>query len=291
MLPARIRFLALALLLACGAASADIVYLTNGRSIEGKVTVKGDKVIVQKPDGVVILDASKVDHIEKKESLVEAYEKQLAAMTEAEKTDKAETAAAKFAELGQWARSRDMDNQAEACFRKAVELDADNAAARAALGYAKHDGKWMTESEIQQARGMVRHGDAWVTPEAKADLERLQALTELERTRAEIERLRLERAALEKERAELAREEQGDVYPYRSYGGVIYGGYVISGSGYARPPHTHRPPATRSGPGVYTDRASPDANLPQAHYVQTPRGLKLAPPPAPPPVPPETPAP
>ncbi|MCC7018096.1 MAG: hypothetical protein IT564_12950 [Rhodospirillales bacterium] len=278
--------LGLALLLSCGAATADIVYLTNGRSIEGKVTVKDGKVIVEKPDGVVILDASKVDRIEKKESLVEAYEKQLAAIDE-----KAGGAAAKFAELGQWARSRDMDNQAEACFLKAIELDADHAAARAGLGYTKHDGKWMTEDELQQARGMVRHGDAWVTPEAKADLERLQALTELERTRAETERLRLERAELEKERAELAREEQGDVYPYRSYGGVIYGGYVVSGSGYPRPPHTHRPPATRSEPGVHPDRTSPSANLPQAHYKQTPRGLKLAPPPPAPPPPPEEPAP
>ena len=46
-----------------------------------------------------------------------------------------------------------------------MELDPEHARARALLGYAKIEGKWMTQKEYQESRGLVRYGSKWMTPQ------------------------------------------------------------------------------------------------------------------------------
>jgi hypothetical protein len=186
-------------LICCAAAyaplsRADIVHLTNGGTIEGKVTERDGKVIIEQPNGVIVIPASRVEHIERKPCNLEIYEG-----LRAQVDVKAPGAADRFAELARWCQQRNMGNQARDGYRRALDFDPDCAAARAALGFVRHEDRWLTGEELAQARGMVRHGDAWVTPEAKADLVRLQAEKEADEARAKADRARAEAAQAEAE--------------------------------------------------------------------------------------------
>jgi hypothetical protein len=194
-----------AFLICCCAAAyapfalADIVYLTNGGTIEGKVTQRDGKVIIEQPNGVIVIPASRVERIERKPCDLEVFEGLRAGVDV-----KAPGAAERFVELARWCQQHKMENQARDCYRRALDFDPDHAAARAALGFTRHEGRWLTEDELAQARGMVRHGDAWVTPEAKADLVRLQAEKEAAKARAQADRARAE---ADRARAEAAQAE------------------------------------------------------------------------------------
>jgi hypothetical protein len=224
----------LLLLLFCGVSvcsarvCADIVYLTNGATLEGKVTERGGKVIIERPNGTIVLPASRVERIEWKPCDLQIYEGMRDQIDR-----RAAGAAERFVELAAWCQQRNMPNQAKDCYTRALDLDPDCAAARTALGFTRFEGRWLTEDELARARGMVRHGDAWVTPEAKSDLVRLQAEKETAEAQARADRARAEVAVAEAERARAeaealaARNRSYDPY----YGGsyqypVPYGYYV-----------------------------------------------------------------
>jgi len=216
-----------ALALSAGIAHADIVYLLNGGTLEGKVTKKDGKVYIERHDGLVVISADQVDYIEAKKTDFELYLERFKEL----KLD-AEGAGQKYADLGQWAAERNFKTQAEVCYRKAIEADPNQDAARAALGYVKYDGRWMPFDEAQKARGFVKHKDAWVTPEAKSDLEKLEAATALEKAKAESERLRLARAEAELQAAHAkadAAQAQVDALREEIRYRDGYGGYPIYG--------------------------------------------------------------
>ena len=207
-------------------ARADWVYLFNGGILEGKVTQKDGKVYIERHNGLVVIPAEQVDRIEQKKTDFEIYLERFQVLAPDQ-----EGAGQKFAELGQWAAERDFKAQAETCYRKAIEASPDNELARAALGYVRYNGAWMGFGEAQKARGLVRHGDAWVTPEAKADLQKLEAATELERARAESERLRLRRAEAELQAANAkadAAQAQIDALRDEIRYRDSYGGYPVA---------------------------------------------------------------
>ena len=227
------------LLLAGGAARADVVYLKNGKSIEGRVTVEGEKVTVELPCGTVSFQKSNVVRIERRESSVEAYEKKYRELP-------AGDAAARVA-LAAWCRKEGMGPRAEALLREVLELDADNAEARRLLGFVQHEGRWVTPEDRNRQIGLVEFEGQWHKPESvaaikearaearraeeerkKADLDLRRREAELEGLRAERQRLEAERLRLEAERAELAAErlrlERTFLrYPnFRLVGGSIY---------------------------------------------------------------------
>ncbi len=198
-------------------ARADVVHLTNGRSVEGKVTEDGDKVTVVMAQGTISFPRSTVARIERGESSVEAFERRRAAL--------ARDDAAGRVELGIWALGVRMDRQAKELFREALTIDPDQPEARRRLGYVLHEGKWMTPDEKMQSLGLIRFEDAWMTPEAVAVLKRIRAEAqaaeearrkaeaeaalknaEAERLRLECERLEAGRLALENERTKLEAE-------------------------------------------------------------------------------------
>ena len=49
-----------------------------------------------------------------------------------------------------------------------VELDTDHAAARKALGYVRHDGRWISQSEILTERGYIFFEQDWITRQQAA---------------------------------------------------------------------------------------------------------------------------
>jgi hypothetical protein len=201
----RTFLLAFAALLLLGVvARADVVYLKNGKSIEGKVTVKGDKVIVQIAHGSVSFPKDKVLRIERKVSAVETYDKKLAALP-------AKDVAARL-KLAGWCRRRGLGNRSGKLLEEVLDLDSENATARELLGYVRHGGKWMKPEDKFRALGLVKFEGKWHKPESvaaikqaraaaqEAESKRRQAEVELKIKQAELKKLQAERARLEAER-------------------------------------------------------------------------------------------
>jgi hypothetical protein len=240
------------------AARADVVYLKNGKSIEGKVTVKGDKVVVEIPHGSVSFPKSKVLRIERKVSAVETYDQKYAALP-------AKDAPARV-KLATWCKRQGMGNRAEALLRDALEIDSDHPEARKLLGYVKHEGRWVTRPEKFRAMGLVEFEGQWHKPEsvvsikkARAESKRAEELrrkaeVELEIRLAELAKVRAERAKLEAERAKLEAERARLEAERRRLIG-IFGRYphfkMIGGSYYYYPDY----PACRKGVIIIRARA------------------------------------
>jgi hypothetical protein len=198
--------------------------LTNGGVLEGNARREGDLVYIETPSGRITLPATKVECIVKRPTLLDDFNKRFSTIDR-----KAPDAAKAFADLGTWCTEKGLKNQAETCFKRALDTDPENEVARKGLGYEKYHGRWMTPKEVRRAQGLVKHGDAWVTPEAKADLVRLEAEATLERARAEKERARLARAEAElqeaRRKAEAAMAEAEalrEAYHYNRYAQPIY---------------------------------------------------------------------
>jgi DNA replication initiation complex subunit (GINS family) len=52
-------------------------------------------------------------------------------------------------------------------YQKIIAAEPDHEEARTALGYQRHQGKWLTQDEINEAQGLVRHKGKWMTPEER----------------------------------------------------------------------------------------------------------------------------
>jgi hypothetical protein len=247
------RCLLLLTLIAACALHADTVYLENGNTLEGRVRYEKGKVIIEQANGEIVLDASKVEHVEPGKTAMDEFDEKFKALN-----DNKDAKAEDFVALGKFAKEKSLQRQTRRAFDKALQLDPENAVARQALGHVKFDGQWMSSDDANRARGLVKHGESWVTPEAKADLLRLQqeaeianAHAEAERARVEAERLRLDR--LEKQ-IEVLTESQRRDYP------VYGGGYFVFPSRFCKDrPCNLPPPTTRSfapGDSMYGPNSS-----------------------------------
>lgn len=132
-------------------AAADIVHLTDGRKIEGKVIETGDVVKVITRMGTVTLPKDRVLRIEKKKTAADTYKDKAAALAD----DDAEA----HYKLAMWCKENRLTREKLRELKKVIEIDPDHAKARAALKYLKIDGKW-----VKAKRGMVYVGGNWVKP-------------------------------------------------------------------------------------------------------------------------------
>lgn len=159
---------------------ADVVVLDDGRRIEGEVVRKSAKeVVVRTATGEVSFPRAKVVEIIERKGREEEYRERLEACETGED----------FYQLGRWCREKKQRRRAGKMFERAIEVDPDHAAARAELGFVRHDGKWMSVEERDRAlaaayeaemreKGFVRYEGRWVSPEQKEHFERGEVLHE-----------------------------------------------------------------------------------------------------------------
>lgn len=148
------------LCLAPGLSSADEIFTRSGGHLTGEVVSRDDKrVVVDIGIGRVELPASYVERIETGEAPFTAYKNRARAL--------ADDDAAGWLALARWAREQDLRAQADEAFERVVEIDPDNAAARAALGHVKYADQWMTREESYRAQGLVAFEGRWVKPEER----------------------------------------------------------------------------------------------------------------------------
>lgn len=167
----------LPLLLCAAVARADDIYGKQGDkpfAADVKVLSEGDKVVyIDKSLKERSFAKDMVGRIEKKRSDVHEC---------LERLDAAKDAAA-LAAVARWAEERTFTKAAvESIYESALAKDPRNEAANTALGRVLYKDEWMTpdqkaerekldEEADKAAQGLVRFEDQWVTPEDKARLE------------------------------------------------------------------------------------------------------------------------
>ena len=142
--------------LAASALWADIVHLKDGRKLEGKAVVEGDKVKVVTRMGTVTFPKDQVVRIEKTKTPVELYKEKAAAI----KDDDAEA----HWELAMWCKQKRLRREMADELKKVIAIDADHEKAHAELNHVKVDGKW-----VKVRKGMVYIDGAWVKPAEAVD--------------------------------------------------------------------------------------------------------------------------
>ena len=179
---------------------ADTVWLTNGRSLEGRAVVRDDgDVELHSTMGVVRVPGYKVERVERTESIEDRVAGRLDGLESVSADD--------LYELGMEARLEGAYTLSERLLGEAMRLDPDHEATRRALGFVRTPDGWMLEHLVGR-RGPQRAGRNEVATEAAeriALLRTLRAQSEAAR-RAELQRQQL--LALEAQRlAEVRRAE------------------------------------------------------------------------------------
>lgn len=153
---ATIPFLAF-LLSALAAASADLIHLTDGRTLHGTLgEERADEVQIRLKQGSVWVKRAEVRSVETLSDLREQYARQRAALG-------AKDAAGHFALAG-WCVECDLNDEARAEWEATVAADPAHEAAHKALGHVEVDGRWMPPEEARLKLGLVERDGAWVTP-------------------------------------------------------------------------------------------------------------------------------
>lgn len=166
-----------------GSAWADRVVLVGGTVIDGRVTTKNGKVVIQSEAGEIAVPADSVSRIEKSETTEAQFDSRYAALHPGDVRARLD--------LADYCRSHDMRARERKLLLEVIDIDRDNETARWRLGYVKTDAGWVMKDEAMQAKGYVRDQGQWVN---RANL-------------VELERLRLERDVLAQRREELEAAE------------------------------------------------------------------------------------
>jgi hypothetical protein len=241
-------------------ARADQVHLVGGSQLEGKATRQGDKVVIETESGQIALSADSVERIERGQSPVQRYEALEGKLQPGDVKGRLA--------LADFCRDNGMNAREKTLLREVIELDPEQAHARARLGYVKTPAGWITQDEQMRAQGYVRKDGQWVSPERALELDRLRAEADAaardrERAQAALDAQRAEQVAArqrelddEADRAALQPTEAPAPYGY----GYGYG-YGYLGYGYRYAAHPSHPIA-RPVPSVST---SPTHAAPSSH--------------------------
>jgi hypothetical protein len=158
----------------CSAAVfADEVILHDGRVVEGKVEDLGNEIRVTKGKNAITFPRAMVREIRYKPTKEDDYVKMAGQID-----DKDPQA---HYELGLWCKDNGLREQSEKEFRRAIELNPNHKAARQALGYREHEGKWLTEDEFHAAQGLVKYKGEWISKEEKELAEEIERAKEAEK--------------------------------------------------------------------------------------------------------------
>jgi hypothetical protein len=117
------------------AAFGDRVHLKNGRTLEGEVTDRGDKIDIKMSIGSTTVSKEDVESIESAKGAAAEYQERAAALA-------ADDAEGHF-QLARWCQERNLKEEARAELLKVIAINPEHAGARALLGHVKVAGEWV----------------------------------------------------------------------------------------------------------------------------------------------------
>lgn len=158
-------------------ALADTVVLRDGTELEGRVIEREGQIEVYDKGVKRVFPREQVRSIE---TTRQAFRRQLAAL---EPRDLRGHLA-----LVRWCEERGRKRDAEAVRERLLEAFPDHAPTRRALGYVRHEGRWITRKEYMRSLELVksRDGRSWVSEEKRREQE---AAAEAAAQRPEVEAL------------------------------------------------------------------------------------------------------
>lgn len=203
----------LAVFIALGArtesACADEAQLVTGGRITGVIRQEpgSNLVVVETPLGRIAAKRDQIVDINKATPAALEYQKRAPAT--------ADTAEAQWA-LAQWCFENELRAERAPHVRRVIELEPNHAAARAALGFSFHDGKWVMVGQRMQDDGFVFVSGFWRSPQELKVLKDLKRKHSSERQwKARVVRLVNMLGTYNQERAaaELAEIDHVDALP------------------------------------------------------------------------------
>jgi hypothetical protein len=145
--------------IASDVARADVLELTNGGRVEGRIVQDSaaDKTrfTIELPaGGRLTITRSEVSRVDTTSEFEAQY-------TELARTSP-DTIEAHW-KLSEWCREHRLRNLSQQHLARILELDPNHAEARTLLGFRKAGGQWMTRDQVMAARGMVKYDGRYVT--------------------------------------------------------------------------------------------------------------------------------
>lgn len=180
-------------------ASADDVYLTNGRKFEGVIAETTDsQVRIRLQGGVISLPKSQVLRVDAKDSDLSGYLQRKEALRR-----NPDARAQDWLELARWAKSQGLEQATREAALVAAELDPKIEGLAPILksfrySFDETSGRWISYEDSMRRRGFVYTGGVWVSREELAERDR-QREQEIARRRADAEAARAERTARQTE--------------------------------------------------------------------------------------------
>ena len=172
----------LLLALLAGAPSApraDVVYLTSGGKLEGRIVEQTESSIeVDIGAGSLTFPMSSVERIEEGRSQLDDYDERVQGLADNDRDG--------WLELAQWASSVGLGTQSLRAYEHVLTLDPRNPEANRALGRVEVDGRWMTEDEAYRARGYVMFEGQWMTPAEQESILRAREADQAARRSLEV---------------------------------------------------------------------------------------------------------
>lgn len=140
-----------AALLPAAPAGADVVRLTNGHRIEGRVFDQGERVVLETVDGLVVLRRDQVAAIDSGPTPQDLYIARRASLD-------IQDAQGLF-DLGLWCRRSGLYREGAEVLRAVLEADPDHAGAREELGYRRAEGQWVLglSTRLEGDRVVIHH--------------------------------------------------------------------------------------------------------------------------------------
>lgn len=180
---------------------AEVFVLQNEGRVSGEWLNKDDDkaeqyVIRTATGGTVKLDKDQVERV---------YVPSAAELEYEQVRDKYDDTAADQWKLSEWCRENNLRGQRSEHLKRCIELDADHADARRALGYTRIDNEWKTQDEVFQERGYVRYRGRWKLPQEVELEERMR--NNKKETGAWFVNIKRWRGWLDKDRAAEAEEK------------------------------------------------------------------------------------
>lgn len=140
---------------------ADIIELTNGGRVEGKI-VQSD----EPGKSTFTIDLAVGGQLTIPRTQVARIETASPAKTEYLKFSRSspDTAEAHW-KLAEWCRQQKLTSDRQRHLERIIELDPDHAEARAALGFRRKDGQWLNRDDVMGQRGLVLYDGQYRTPQ------------------------------------------------------------------------------------------------------------------------------
>lgn len=139
----------------------DVFVLTNDGQVRGTLVNKDEKprqsyVIQSTTGGQITLRAEQIKQVIRQTAAEVEYDRA--------RPKYPDTVEGNWA-LAAWCRDHSLLQQRKALLERIVELAPDHAEARAALGYSKKNGRWVTQEMLKLEQGYVKYKGQWRLPQ------------------------------------------------------------------------------------------------------------------------------